>query len=82
MSDERIHSVRTTGSWLRVRLTDGRECVVPLKWYPRLYGATDAQRGNYRLIGGGSGICWPELDEDLSLAGILRGEPAASESGA
>jgi len=39
MSDERIHSVRTTGSWLRVRLTDGRECVVPLKWYPRLYGA-------------------------------------------
>lgn len=56
---------------LRVELADGREIVVPLEWFPRLRDGTVAQRANWRPIGGGVGIHWPELDEDLSVAGLL-----------
>ena len=56
---------------LRVELADGREIVAPLEWFPRLRDATAAQRANWRPIGGGVGIHWPELDEDLSVAGLL-----------
>jgi hypothetical protein len=58
---------------LRVRLADGREIAVPLEWFPRLRDATAAQRSHWRLIGRGVGIHWEELDEDLSVAGLLRG---------
>jgi Protein of unknown function (DUF2442) len=57
---------------LRVTLADGRELAVPLEWFPRLRDATEKQRGNWRLIGRGQGIHWPDVDEDLSVAGLLR----------
>lgn len=56
---------------LVVLLTDGRELKVPLEWYPSLRDATAAERSNYRMIGGGVGIHWPDLDEDLSVRGFL-----------
>ncbi|MCL5104031.1 MAG: DUF2442 domain-containing protein [Armatimonadetes bacterium] len=56
---------------LRVDLTDGRSIAAPLEWFPKLRNATPAQRANWRLIGQGVGIHWEELDEDLSVAGLL-----------
>lgn len=56
---------------LRVVLADGREVSAPLEWFPRLRDATPAARANWRLIGGGVGLHWPDLDEDLSVAGLL-----------
>jgi hypothetical protein len=56
-----------------VSLADGRELSVPYAWFPRLADATLEQRGDYRLIGQGEGIHWPHIDEDLSVAGLLRG---------
>lgn len=56
---------------LRVVLADGREVVTPLEWFPRLRDASPAQRANWRPIGGGIGIHWPDVDEDLSVAGLL-----------
>ncbi len=56
---------------LRVVLADGREIVAPLEWFPRLRDATPAHRSNWRPIGGGVGIHWPDLDEDISVAGLL-----------
>lgn len=57
---------------LHVRLSDGREVSAPLQWFPRLRDATLAQRKNWRLIGGGIGIHWEDIDEDVSIAGLLR----------
>lgn len=57
---------------LRVILADGRELAVPLQWFPRLRDATPEQRANWRLIGRGQGIHWVDLDEDISVAGLLR----------
>ena len=56
---------------LYVRLMDGRELGVPLEWFPRLRQAGEAQRNDWRLIGDGMGIRWEELDEDISVAGLL-----------
>jgi hypothetical protein len=58
---------------LTVSLDDGREVSVPLEWFPRLRDATAAQRANWRLIGMGEGMHWPDVDEDISVAGLLRG---------
>ena len=58
---------------LTVELVDGRSVSVPLLWYPRLVDATQAERANWRLIGRGEGIHWPDLDEDISVAGLLAG---------
>lgn len=58
---------------LTVELVDGRSVSVPLLWYPRLVDATSAERENWRLIGRGEGIHWPDLDEDISVAGLLAG---------
>jgi hypothetical protein len=63
--------VRFTEDMLCVRLLDGREVSAPLEWFPRLRDATEAERNNWRLIGGGVGIHWEDLDEDLSVAGLL-----------
>ena len=63
--------VSCTADALRVRLADGREVSAPLEWFPRLRDATPEQRGEWRLIGGGVGVHWPALDEDLSVAGLL-----------
>lgn len=65
-------AVDCDADFLRVTLADGRKIAVPLVWFPRLLDATPAQRGNWRLIGRGQGIHWPDLDEDLSVAGLLR----------
>jgi hypothetical protein len=61
---------------LTVSLVDGRRVSVPLAWFPRLLHATPEQRSNWQLLGDGEGIHWPDVDEDLSVAGILRGSPA------
>lgn len=76
--DDRVKDVRVSDTSLSVDLMDGRTISVPLSWYPRLMRATAAQRSNWKVIGGGHGIHWPDLDEDLSTAGLLRGSPAPS----
>jgi hypothetical protein len=57
---------------LTVLLADGRRISVPLAWFPRLLHATADQRRNFELLGDGEGIYWPDIDEDLSVAGLLR----------
>ena len=64
--------VQFTEDALHVRLIGGREILVPLEWFPRLRDATAEQRAKWRLIGRGVGIHWEDLDEDLSVAGLLR----------
>jgi Protein of unknown function (DUF2442) len=73
-----IAKVDIDDAWLHVDLTDGRRLSTPLDWYPRLKNATPAARRNFRLIGRGEGIHWPEADEDLSLEGMLAGRKAIS----
>ncbi len=60
------------GYMLRVRLADGREIAAPLEFFPRLRDATPAQRSQWEIIGGGYGIHWEALDEDISVRGLLR----------
>jgi hypothetical protein len=62
---------------LSVELADGRTIAAPLAWYPRLAHATAEERGSWRLIGGGRGIHWPAIDEDVSVANLLAGQPSA-----
>ncbi len=64
--------VSISDSSLHVVLADGRELSAPLAWFPRLRDATAAQRAHWRLIGRGEGIHWPEVDEDISIASLLR----------
>jgi hypothetical protein len=68
--------VSVTGDELAVDLVDGRTVVVPLAWYPRLLHGTRDERSHWRLIGRGVGIHWPDLDEDISVAGLLAGRPS------
>ncbi|HZI66427.1 MAG TPA: DUF2442 domain-containing protein [Thermoanaerobaculia bacterium] len=75
-SGQRIRDVRFSADHLVVDLADGRTIAVPIAWYPRLMRATPEQRANWRISGGGYGIHWPEIDEDLSSDGLLRGIPA------
>lgn len=75
-ADERVLEVLFSDDSLSVSLRDGRVISVPLAWYPRLLHATSKQRENWKISGGGYGIHWPELDEDLSTEGLLRGAPA------
>ena len=79
-ADERVADVETTEDDLRVRLMDGRVISVPLVWFPRLLHSTPAQRKNWEIAGGGYGIHWPDIDEDLSTEGLLRGAPAPKPS--
>ncbi len=71
-----IAAVRVDAERLSVDLKDGRTLSVPLAWYPRLFKATAAQRQNWQIAGGGHGIHWPEIDEDLSAEGLLSGAAA------
>ena len=75
--DPRAVGVELDDDVLAVDIADGRKLTVPLAWFPRLLHATRAQRDNWRLIGDGQGIHWPDLDEDLSVLGLLRGDSAA-----
>jgi hypothetical protein len=82
IADERVVDVRCDSDYLTVDLVDGRSISVPLAWYPRLLAATPAARANWEKSGGGYGVHWPELDEDLSTEGLLRGAPAPHRSAA
>jgi len=75
-ADERVLDVAFSDDALSVSLRDGRVISVPLVWYPRLLSATPAQRKNWKIAGGGYGIHWPDIDEDLSTEGLLRGAKA------
>ncbi len=75
---ERISDVRIDEAALSVDLVDGRTITVPVAWFPRLIAATPKQRKNWRVSAGGFGIHWPDLDEDLSVEGLLRGSPGAA----
>ncbi len=68
--------VKVMGDTLSVDLSDGRTISVPLKWFPRLENATPKERGHWRLIGGGHGIHWEDLDEDISVEGLIVGNPS------
>ncbi len=71
-----IQNVSTTDDTLTVDLSDGRTISVPLNWYPRLSHATPEERLNWRLIGHGEGIHWPDLDEDVSAENLIYGQPS------
>ncbi len=78
-ADERVKNVNFTEDSISVDLMDGRTIIAPLIWYPRLYHATSEQLADWQISGGGYGIHWPEIDEDLSTEGLLRGAPAPSQ---
>jgi hypothetical protein len=70
-------SVAFSDDSMTVHLDDGRSLSIPLAWYPRLLHGTKAERAKYELIGDGEGIHWPDLDEDLSVEGLLAGRRSA-----
>ncbi|MEZ4866862.1 MAG: DUF2442 domain-containing protein [Caldilineaceae bacterium] len=74
--DIAIQDVHITDDALSVDLADGRMIRVPLAWYPRLWHGSEAERNHWRLIGNGVGIHWPDLDEDLSVEGLIWGRPS------
>lgn len=76
VTDERVLDVRFDDANLIVDLMDGRTISAPLAWYPRLFRASPSQRENWQKAGAGFGIHWPDIDEDLSTEGLLRGAPA------
>ncbi|MFO8034332.1 MAG: DUF2442 domain-containing protein [Candidatus Bipolaricaulota bacterium] len=84
MSTSRTEVVRVAGARnttitdevLTVELDDGRVTSVPLAWYPRLLHGTPEERANWRLIGNGEGIHWPDLDEDISVEDLVLGKPS------
>ena len=77
---ERVTNVHCTGKCVVVDLADGRTISAPLAWYPRLLQATPQQRTNWQVAGAGYGIHWPDIDEDISVEGLLRGAPAPRPS--
>lgn len=71
-----IVDVRVDDRQLVADLSDGRQIAAPIRWYPRLHAATPGQRANWRLVGQGYGVHWPDVDEDVSLDMLLRGLPS------
>ncbi len=69
--------VQVNADTFSVELADGRTIAVPLAWYPRLAHASAEERRSWRLLGGGRGIHWPAIDEDISIANLLAGQPSA-----
>src|SRR5213592_5148427 len=80
--ESRIAHIDVTDETITAHLVDGRVISVPLAWSWRLSEATPAQRANWRLIGTGQGVHWPDIDEDLSAEGLLHGVPAHRPSSA
>ena len=72
----RTEDVEVTKDTLTLDLSDGRTISVPLEWFPRLLNATPRERNNWRLIGKGRGIHWEDIDEDISVEGLLAGRPS------
>lgn len=79
-ADERVDSVESSEDFLAVGLKDGRRISVPLEWYPRLVHASDRDRSDWEVCGGGYGIHWPAIDEDLSTESLWRDAPAPNTS--
>ncbi len=77
---EQVKNVYFSEDTISVDLLDGRTITVPLAWYPRLLHASEEQRQNWQICGGGYGIHWPDIDEDLSTEGLLRGAPAPRDN--
>ncbi|MCO5352576.1 MAG: DUF2442 domain-containing protein [Bryobacteraceae bacterium] len=75
-SNPKAKHVGVTADEILLDLADGRRLAVPVAWFPRLLNATELQRQNFELLGDGIGIHWPDIDEDLSVAGLLRGTRA------
>jgi hypothetical protein len=75
-AEAKAQNVALTDDALTVDLSDGRSISVPLAWFPRLLHGTRAERDNWRLIGDGEGIHWPDLDEDISVENLLAGKPS------
>jgi Protein of unknown function (DUF2442) len=75
-----VRGVRVTSKVLEVVLRDGRTLAVPLEWYPRLAHSSPSERQRWRLIGDGIGVHWPDLDEDISIAGLLAGLPSGESA--
>ncbi|HWM90279.1 MAG TPA: DUF2442 domain-containing protein [Thermoanaerobaculia bacterium] len=71
-----IQDVAVADETLTAELRDGRVISVPLAWYPRLVHGSPEERGNWRLIGNGEGVHWPDLDEDISAENIILGQPS------
>ncbi len=78
--DPRAVQVSVSEDELTVALADGRSVSVPLAWFPRLLHASKQQLLNWRILGDGEGIHWPDVDEDISVAGLLRGTAAPGAS--
>ncbi len=76
IKDITAHQVKITDDELIVDLSDGRTISIPLAWYPRLTYGTKQERNRWQLIGGGVGIHWPALDEDISIEGVILGKPS------
>jgi hypothetical protein len=76
VTDARIVGIEVTKNSIVADLSDGRVISVPLAWSWRLSDATPAQRKRFEIIGNGEGVHWPEIDEDISLRGMLHGIPA------
>ncbi|MEM9213702.1 MAG: DUF2442 domain-containing protein [Cyanobacteria bacterium P01_F01_bin.150] len=72
----KLVTVTVTDEFLTVDVMDGRVISAPLTWYPRLLNASQAERENWRLTGGKTGIHWPDLDEDISIRNIILGQPS------
>jgi hypothetical protein len=72
-AEARAQSVSVTDDTLSVDLSDGRSISVPLAWFPRLLHGTPEERDNWRFVAGGEGVHWPDLDEDVSVEGLLAG---------
>ena len=80
LTDERVLDVRCDEHSLIVDLMDGRTISAPLAWFPRLLHASAPARANWEICGAGFGIHWPDIDEDLSTEGLLRGASAPKSS--
>jgi hypothetical protein len=76
--NSRVDDVRVTDEWLEVLLKDGRRIAAPLGWYPRLKAASAEDPAIWESCAAGYGIHWPNIDEDLSVEGLLRGTPAGA----
>ena len=75
-SDPRVRAIEVTADLIIAHLIDGRTISVPLAWSWRLAEATPEQREHYEIIGDGTGVHWPDIDEDISVEGMLAGIPA------
>jgi len=76
IQDDKIKNIKVSKDTITAQLVDGRRISVPLAWSWRLSDATPKQRANYKIIGDGYGVHWPDIDEDISAEGMLIGIPA------